>query len=62
MQWEYRTILYKKATLLTGTIDIAELETILNEVGRERWELVSAAPNMHLGTQRGFVLIFKRQR
>ncbi len=62
MQWEYKTLVYKKTSFFTGSLEVSELETILNELGRERWELVSAAPNAHLGHQRGLVLIFKKQR
>ena len=62
MQWEYKTIVYKKAGWLSGSLEVTELETVLNELGRERWELVSAAPNAYHGTQRGLVLILKRQR
>jgi hypothetical protein len=62
MHWEYKTIVYKKAAWLSGSLEVTQLETILNELGRERWELVSAAPNAYMGTQRGLVLIFKRQR
>jgi uncharacterized protein DUF4177 len=59
MQWEYKTIVYRKSSWLTGSLEAAELETILNELGRERWELVSAANN---GPQRGLVLILKKPR
>ena len=62
MQWEYKTLSYKKAAWLSGSLEVTELETILNDLGRDRWELVSAAPNAHLGHQRGLVLILKRQR
>lgn len=62
MQWEYKTISYKKASWLSGSIEVTELETILNELGRDRWELVSVAPNAYLGHQRGLVVILKRQR
>lgn len=44
MQWEYKTLVYKKSTWFTGSLEVTELEAILNELGRERWELVSAAP------------------
>ncbi len=62
MQWEYKTISYKKSAFLSGSIEVTELESILNELGRDRWELVSVAPNAHLGHQRGLVVILKRQR
>jgi hypothetical protein len=62
MHWEYKTVVYKKAGWLTGSLDPIQLESILNEIGRERWELVSAAPNGYHGSQRGLVLIFKRPR
>jgi hypothetical protein len=62
MQWEYKTISYKKSTFLSGSIEVAELEAMLNELGRDRWELVSTAPNAYLGHQKGLVVILKRQR
>jgi hypothetical protein len=56
MHWEYKVV-YKKVAWTTGTVDSNELESILNETGRERWELVSTAPN-----GLGLMLIFKRPR
>jgi hypothetical protein len=58
MHWEYKTILCKKAGWLSLSVNPSHLENILNEAGRERWELVTTAPNDH----GGLVLIFKRPR
>lgn len=43
MQWEYKTI--KLATTgfwVTGNLDEAKFNDLLNDLGRDRWELVSA--------------------
>lgn len=63
MQWEYKTLVYQKSgNWFSGSLDVTELESVLNELGRERWELVSAAPNTNHGQQRGILLILKKQR
>jgi hypothetical protein len=62
MRWEYRTI--KLATTgfwMGGKLDETEFDEMLNVLGRERWELVSAFDtNQSHGASRDIVAIFKR--
>jgi len=64
MNWEYKT-LKTPATggLLGGKFDDVALETKLNELGGQRWELVAAfATHMGYGQSRDVIAIFKRER
>ncbi|MEJ7591169.1 MAG: DUF4177 domain-containing protein [Planctomycetaceae bacterium] len=64
MQWEYKTI--KLATTgfwQTGNLDDAKFNDLLNDLGRDRWELVSAFDtNLGHGGTRDVVAILKRPR
>ncbi len=62
-RWEYKTIHYDTVAFLTGKLDIPGLEKVLNDSGREGWELVDMAPHLtRLGKGGGMVLVFKRSR
>lgn len=62
-RWEYKTILYDTVAFLSGKIDVVGLEKVLNDSGREGWELVNIAPHIsRLGKGGGFVLVLKRSR
>ena len=62
MQWEYTTI--KLATTgfwVGGNLDDVKFTAMLNELGRDRWELVSAFDtNQSHGATRDVVAVFKR--
>jgi hypothetical protein len=62
MFWEYKTI--KLATTgfwLGGKLDEKKFDQMLNELGHERWELVSAFDtNQAHGASRDVVAVFKR--
>ena len=62
-RWEYKTILFDTVAFLSGKIDVVGLEKVLNDSGREGWELVNMAPHItRLGKGGGLVLVFKRSR
>ena len=62
-RWEYKTIHYDTVAFLTGKLDIVGLEKVLNDSGREGWELVNMATHVsRLGKGGGMVLVFKRSR
>ncbi len=63
VRWEYKTFGFDATGFLTGKLDTAELERILNDLGREGWELVNATPHLsRMGRGRGLVVLLKRQR
>ncbi|MES2674906.1 MAG: DUF4177 domain-containing protein [Pseudomonadota bacterium] len=41
MRWEYKTLKYTKRSFFTGAVDAEELQQMLNDLGRDGWELVS---------------------
>lgn len=62
-RWEYKTILYDTVAFLSGKLDVVGLEKVLNDSGREGWELVNMAPHIsRLGKGGGLVLVLKRAR
>ena len=61
MQWEYKTIKLATTGWVGGKLDEVKFNTMLNELGRDRWELVSAFDtNQSHGASRDVVAIFKR--
>lgn len=62
MQWEYKTV--KLATTgfwVGGNLDSVKFTEMLNELGRDRWELVSAFDtNQSHGATKDVVAVFKR--
>lgn len=63
VQWEYRTLKLKLRGLLGGKIDQNELDGILNELGRDGWELVTVfATALYQGRTQDAAMVFKRRR
>lgn len=63
MEWEYYTYRYKAAGFWGTKIEPAEVDAVLNEIGRQGWELVSViAIGAAQGMTKELVMIFKRQR
>jgi hypothetical protein len=63
MNWEYTTVRLAARGLLGGKIDEDELGTTLNAFGSEGWELITTLDtNLHYGSTRHLVLVFKRPR
>ncbi len=62
MTWEYRTLkLPAQGGFLGGKFDEKALESAMNELGREGWELAAAfSTTMGNGQTRDIVLLFKR--
>ena len=61
--WEYKTIKMNTEGFLGGILDIAKLDTSLNQLGAEGWELVAAFDtNQSYGQTREAIAIFKRPR
>ena len=62
-RWEYKTIHYDTVAFLTGKLDVPGLEKVLNDSGREGWELVNMTPHIsRLGKGAGVILVLKRTR
>ncbi len=60
MRWEYKTVRLKAKGFIKYKIDEAQLDTMMNELGRDGWELVSALGSNFQGNIREVTAIFKR--
>ena len=61
-QFEYKTMLYElKTGFFSGKVERSELDNMLNWMGSQGWELVSAvSKNAEFGDTVSIVCIFKR--
>ncbi len=63
MRWEYKMIKLKATGIMGGRTDEAKLDTMMNELGEQGWELAAAfGTNEGYGNTRDVVVIFKRQK
>ena len=63
MKWEYKTIKLKTKGFFETKFDEAELDSFMNQLGNDGWELVTGLDtNDMLGETRDVVVIFKRQK
>ena len=63
LQWEYKTIKLKLHGFLGGKIDQDEVNAILNEAGREGWELITVfATALYQGRTQDAAMVFKRRK
>lgn len=63
VQWEYKTVKLRLRGLLGGKIDQEELDGMLNQAGREGWELVTVfATALYQGRTQDAAMVFKRRR
>jgi hypothetical protein len=64
MKWEYMTVMFRTAGFWRGggVLDGDAFNAKLNELGQQRWELVSVFDtNKHDGETRDVVAVFKRE-
>lgn len=63
MVWEYKTVKLRVKGFWGGTLDQLRLDGMMNELGREGWELAAALPATEsYGRTRDVVVIFKRPK
>lgn len=63
VQWEYKTVKLKLGGFLGGKIDQSQLDSILEQSGREGWELVTVfATALYQGRTQDAAMVFKRRR
>lgn len=63
MTWEYKTIKVRPTGFWGGTVDEAQVDAVINGLGRDGWELATTfATHEGYGRTRDVVLIFKRPR
>jgi hypothetical protein len=64
MKWEYKTIkLNTSKYILASVFEEGKLDQIMNQMGAEGWELVTAFDtNVGSGQTKDIVAIFKRQQ
>lgn len=62
--WEYKTVKHEAGRLFgLGKLDVAAFDRLLNELGREGWELVAVFVNNEvLGSSVQVSATFKRPR
>lgn len=61
LRWEYKTLKFRAEGWVGGVIDAAWLETNLNELGAEGWELVSVVTaTAGQGWTKDIVTVLKR--
>ena len=59
--WEYKTAALGAGGFLGGKVDLRQFESMLNELGRDGWELVAAFDtNQAYGATRDVIAIVKR--
>jgi hypothetical protein len=61
MRWEYKSLLLKTTGFQGGIVDQEELDSQMNALGADDWELVAAFDtNQGYGATRHVVILFKR--
>lgn len=61
MSWQYKTIKVTASGFFGGKLDESDFDRVLNQLGSERWELVSCFDtNSAYGQTRDVVAVFKR--
>lgn len=62
-QWEYKSVKLNTHGWRGGILDIEKFDQMLNELGRDGWEMVSVFDtNDASGSSREVVATFKRER
>jgi hypothetical protein len=61
--WEYRTLTIESRGAADGSFDVDWIDSVLNALGREGWELVVALdPSDTNRASRAVVMVFKRKK
>lgn len=59
--WEYKTVQFETKGVTGGKLDINNFNSVLNDHGRNGWELVSCFDtNQSYGASRSVIAVFKR--
>ena len=59
--WEYKTVEFATKGITGGKVNINEFNSVLNEHGKNGWELVSCfVTNQSYGASRSVIAVFKR--
>jgi len=62
-KWEYKTLKIKASTFVGPKLDERQLDSELNNLGEQGWELVSTMDtNKHNGITDHIVCVFKRTK
>lgn len=56
MRWEYKVLHFTNRSFFTGEVNTVELSKVLNELGREGWEMVSGSQSR----MQKMVIVLKR--
>ena len=63
MEWEYKVLTIETTGFMGGKVDVVQLETLMNSLGRDGRELAAAVDTYEgYGRTRNVVLLFKRTR
>lgn len=63
MKWEYKTIKLRATGFAGGKFDETQLDAMMNDLGRDGWELAAAFDTSEgYGNTRDVVVIFKRAK
>jgi hypothetical protein len=61
MRWEYKTIKLRAKGFLGGKIDEDQLDTMMNDLGHDGWELAATFDTTkYQGSTQDVVVIFKK--
>ncbi|MCC9043343.1 DUF4177 domain-containing protein [Myroides sp. M-43] len=60
-RFEYKAIQLKPSSLWSFNVSVEEVEDVLNEYGKQGWELVTMIDINSTGTTTGYLLSFKRE-
>lgn len=63
MKWEYKTVKLKAKGFMGGKVDEVQLDAMMNDLGRDEWELAAAFDtNEAYGNTRDVIILFKRPK
>ncbi len=63
MEWEYRTVKLRPQGFWGGVVDEAQLDAVMNGLGRDGWELATSfVTHEGYGRTRDVIMVFKRPR